>query len=113
MYFCPEHALQYLQERKTAQRRNCKLYYTHSKEEISAIIKSVNQRLDDSDEEDSSTYEPPKQQKKHKSSGKSSGSGLSRGVPEPKNSETFPSSMWPAGMTAQQVNKKFLSRIRV
>ena len=37
------------------QRRNCKLYYTHSKEEISAIIKSVNQRLEDSDEEDSSS----------------------------------------------------------
>merc|ERR1711981_595410 len=54
-YFCPEHALQYLQERKMAQRRNCKLYYTHSKEEISAIIKNVNQRLEDSDEEDSSS----------------------------------------------------------
>ena len=55
MYFCPEHALQYLQERKMAQRRNCKLYYTHSKEEISSIIKSVNQRLEDSDDEDSSS----------------------------------------------------------
>lgn len=55
VYFCPEHALQYLQERKMGQRRNCKLYYTHSKEEISAIIKNVNQRLDDSDEEDSSS----------------------------------------------------------
>ena len=63
-----------------------------------------------SDEEDSSTYEPPKQQKKHKSSGKPSGSVLSRGVPEPKNSETFPSSMWPAGMTAQQVKIKILSK---
>ena len=38
-----------------AQRRNCKLYYTHSKEEISAIIKNVNQRLEDSDEDDSSS----------------------------------------------------------
>ena len=38
-----------------AQRRNCKLFYTHSKEEISAIIKSVNQRLEDSDDEDSSS----------------------------------------------------------
>ena len=61
-----------------------------------------------SDEDDSSTYEPPKQQKKQKSSGRASGSGLSRGIPEPKNSETFPSSMWPAGMTAQQVNKFFV-----
>ena len=38
-----------------AQRKNCKLFYTHSKEEISAIIKSVNQRLEDSDDEDSSS----------------------------------------------------------
>merc|ERR1711881_607915 len=54
-YFCPEHALQYLQERKMVQGPNCKLYYTHSKEEISSIIKSVNQRLEDSDEDDSSS----------------------------------------------------------
>ena len=60
-----------------------------------------------SDEDDASSYEPPKQSKKQKTSGRASGSGFSKGVPEPKNSETFPSSMWPAGMTAQQVNKKF------
>ena len=38
-----------------AQKKNCKLYYTHSKEEISSTIKHVNQRLEDSDDEDSSS----------------------------------------------------------
>ena len=38
-YFCLEHGLEYLQERKASQRKNCTLYYTHSKEEISGLIR--------------------------------------------------------------------------
>jgi len=41
-YYCMQHAIEYLQSKKPAQRKHCKLLYTHSKEEISAIIKSLN-----------------------------------------------------------------------
>jgi hypothetical protein len=57
-YYCHEHAIEYLQTLKSGQRRNCKLLYTHGKEEITAIIKMVNQRLeDDSDQSSSSSDE--------------------------------------------------------
>ena len=47
-----------MQTRKATQRKNCKLLYTHSKEEISTIIKSVNNRLqEDSDSESDSDNE--------------------------------------------------------
>ena len=52
-YFCLEHGLEYLQERKASQRKHCILYYTHSKEEISALIRGINQRLDNSDDDES------------------------------------------------------------
>ena len=60
-----------------------------------------------SDDEEVSSYEPPKPAKKQKTSGRTSGGGFTKETPEPKNSETFPRSMWPAGMSAQQVNKQF------
>ena len=54
-YYCLDDAVKYLQTRKSSQRKQCKLYYTHSKEEISSVIKHVNERLqDDSDDESSS-----------------------------------------------------------
>jgi hypothetical protein len=53
-YFCHEHAIEYLQKMKQTQRRHCKLLYTHGKEEITAIIKMVNQRLEDEDSDSSS-----------------------------------------------------------
>jgi len=59
-YYCLDCAVKYLQSKKASQRKHCKLLYTHSKEEISAIIKDVNQRLDDdssSDEDSDSDYE--------------------------------------------------------
>ena len=63
-YYCLEHALQYLQERKANQRKNCKLFYTHSKEEISQVVKDLNRRLNDSALQSSSSDEddtpPPK-----------------------------------------------------
>ena len=52
-YYCLDCAVKYLQTKKAAQRKNCKLYFTHSKEEITTIIKDVNRRFDDSDDEDS------------------------------------------------------------
>ena len=52
-YYCLDDAVKYLQSRKAAQRKHCKLLYTHSKEEISAIIKHVNRRLDEDSDEDS------------------------------------------------------------
>ena len=62
-----------------------------------------------SDDEDASSYEPPKHAKKQKTSVRIPGGGATKGTPEPKNSETFPRSMWPAGMSAQQVNKKLFN----
>ena len=56
-----------------------------------------------SDDEEASSYEPPKQAKRQKTVGRTSGGGATKGTPEPKNSETFPRSMLPAGMSAQQV----------
>ena len=53
-YYCLEHAIEYLQERKASQRKHCKLLYTHSKEEVSAIVKMVNARIVDTEEEESS-----------------------------------------------------------
>ena len=58
-----------------------------------------------SGDEETSSYEPPKQAKKQKSMGRTSGTSFAKGTPEPKNSVTFPSSMWPPGMSAQQVSK--------
>ena len=52
-YYCLDCAVKYLQTKKAAQRKNCKLYFTHSKDEITTIIKDVNRRFDDSDDEDS------------------------------------------------------------
>ncbi len=52
-YYCHEHALEYLQQMKQGQRRHCKLLYTHGKEEITTVIKMVNQRLEE--ESDSSS----------------------------------------------------------
>ena len=49
-YYCLEHAIEYLQERKASQRKHCKLLYTHSKEEVSAIVKMVNARIEDTEE---------------------------------------------------------------
>ena len=49
-YYCLEHAIEYLQERKASQRKHCKLLYTHSKEEVSAIVKMVNARVEDAEE---------------------------------------------------------------
>ena len=54
-YYCHEHAMEYLQTLKSAQRRNCKLLYTHGKEEITAIIKMVNQRLEEDLDQSSSS----------------------------------------------------------
>ena len=51
-YYCLDCAVKYLQSKKAAQRKHCKLLYTHSKEEISAIIKDVNKRLEDESSED-------------------------------------------------------------
>ncbi len=45
-YYCLDDAVKYLQTRKATQKKHCKLYYTHSKEEITAVIKEVNRRLD-------------------------------------------------------------------
>ncbi len=56
-YYCMQHAIEYLQEKKITQRKHCKLLYTHSKEEISAVIKAVNRRLNASDESSSSSDE--------------------------------------------------------
>lgn len=53
-YYCLDDAVKYLQTRKAAQRKNCKLLFTHSKEEISTIIKDVNRRLEDEDSSDDS-----------------------------------------------------------
>ena len=39
-----------MQARKATQRKQCKLLYTHSKEEISSIIKNVNRRLEEESE---------------------------------------------------------------
>ena len=52
-------AVKYLQTRKAAQRKHCKLLYTHSKEEISTIIKNVNSKIQEaeSSDEDSSSDE--------------------------------------------------------
>ena len=50
-YFCLDCAVKYLKTRKAPQRKHCKLLFTHSKEEISTLIKEVNDRIDDSDEE--------------------------------------------------------------
>ena len=58
-----------------------------------------------SDDEEASSYEPPRPAKKQKTFVRTSGAGATKGTPEPKNSETFPRSMWPAGMSVQQVNK--------
>ena len=63
-----------------------------------------------SDDEEASCYEPPRHAKKQKTSVRSSGVGATKGTPEPKNSETFPSSMWPAGMSAQQVKRNCIDR---
>merc|ERR1712029_386810 len=52
-YYCLDCAVKYLQSKKASQRKHCKLLYTHSKEEISSIIKDVNKRLDN-DSDDSS-----------------------------------------------------------
>ena len=57
-YYCLDDAVKYLQTRKATQRKNCKLLYTHSKEEISTIIKNINNRLqEDSDSESDSDNE--------------------------------------------------------
>ena len=53
-YYCHEHALEYLHKMKHGQRRHCKLLYTHGKDEITAIIKMVNQRLEEEDSDNSS-----------------------------------------------------------
>jgi hypothetical protein len=52
-YFCHEHAIEYLQKAKQPQRRACKLLFTHSKEEISSLIKGVNQRIQEPDDSSS------------------------------------------------------------
>merc|ERR1719384_1103108 len=52
-YYCLDCAVKYLQSKKASQRKHCKLLYTHSKEEISAIIKDVNKRLDDESDDSS------------------------------------------------------------
>ena len=44
-----------MQTRKATQRKNCKLLYTHSKEEISTIIKNVNNRLQEDSDSESDT----------------------------------------------------------
>lgn len=44
-YFCLDHAVKYLQGRKPSQRKHCKLLFTHSKEEISNLIKILNKKL--------------------------------------------------------------------
>lgn len=54
LYYCLDCAVKYLQTKKATQRKHCKLLFTHSKEEITTIIKELNNRLSDSDEEDSS-----------------------------------------------------------
>ena len=73
------------------------------KNKLSKRKRGQEKEVTTSDDEEDSVYEPPKQAKRPKVGGKASGSGATKGTPEPKNSETFPSSMWPAGMTAQQV----------
>ena len=52
-YYCLDCAVKYLQTRKAVQRKQCKLLYTHSKEEISTIIKNVNRRLEEESDSDS------------------------------------------------------------
>ena len=54
-YYCLDDAVKYLQTRKATQRKNCKLLYTHSKEEISTIIKNVNNRLQEDSDSESDT----------------------------------------------------------
>ena len=59
-YYCLTHAIEYLQDLKVSQRKQCKLYYTHSKEEISSVIKHLNKRLmelEDSSSEDEDDIE--------------------------------------------------------
>ncbi len=56
-YYCLNHAVEYLQERKASQRKHCKLLYTHSKDEISGIVKMVNSRIQDSESSSSSSDE--------------------------------------------------------
>lgn len=56
-YYCLNHAIEYLQDRKQTLRKNCKILYTHSKEEICSIIKDLNKRLVDSDDDESSSDE--------------------------------------------------------
>merc|ERR1712045_1077521 len=52
-YYCLDCAVKYLQTRKVAHRKQCKLLYTHSKEEISTIIKNVNRRLEEESDSES------------------------------------------------------------
>ncbi|TRY61383.1 hypothetical protein TCAL_01483 [Tigriopus californicus] len=56
-YYCLKHAIEYLQDRKQTLRKNCKILYTHSKEEICSIIKDLNKRMVDSDDDESSSEE--------------------------------------------------------
>ncbi len=63
-YYCMEHAIEYVQEKKITQRKHCKLLYTHSKEEITSLIKAVNKRLQNHDESSSSEEDESKMEVK-------------------------------------------------
>ena len=60
-------------------------------------------------EEDDLMYDPPQPDKKIKTSVKNSVGGGAPAQSETKNSVTFPSSMWPPGMTKDQVSSVLMN----
>ena len=91
---------------EAANDRSLKQHEEALKNKLKSRKRGQEKEVTTSDDEESSSYEPPKQAKRQKTGGRTPGGSSTKGTPEPKNSETFPRSMWPAGMTAQQVCRR-------